>query len=157
MNDESPVFVVGAQRSGTTMLRLMLNAHSCLAIPFELDFLAAMDDKENDFDASTVLRRLAEHPWTRRAQIDFDAEEILKKCPKGHSELFREVFGQWAATQGKMRWGNKTPTYVTEMDRLYGLFPDSQFIHIVRDGRDVAVSLASVSWAFLYSFVLLFL
>jgi hypothetical protein len=128
------------------MLRLMLNAHSCLAIPFELDFLAAMDASEDDFDASRVLKRLAEHPWTHRARIEVNEEEILKKRPRGHSELFREVFGQWAAAQGKIRWGNKTPTYVTELDRLYTLFPDSQFIHIVRDGRDVAVSLGALSW-----------
>ena len=47
---------------------------------------------------------------------------------------------------GMSRWGDKTPGYLTEMQRLHGVFPDAKFLHVIRDGRDVCLSLKKTGW-----------
>jgi hypothetical protein len=56
------------------------------------------------------------------------------------------VFAAYAESRGKPRWGDKTPGYVTHLPQLSRLFPDAQFVHVVRDGRAVAVSLGERPW-----------
>ena len=55
--------------------------------------------------------------------------------------IFAGLFEKNAAGEGKLRWGDKTPYYVLHMPMLLGRFPGAQFIHLIRDGRDVALSL----------------
>lgn len=149
----SPVFIVGAQRSGTTMLRLMLNMHPNLVIPFEsvfipeiyrqLDSYGSLDCKEN---IARLLEVIADHPFVRRGKLIQDKTAILACNPRTYSELVRAIYAVYAESKGKPRWGDKTPSYVTEIDVLRHLFPDCLVIHIVRDGRDVAVSRRGLHW-----------
>jgi hypothetical protein len=148
-----PVFIVGAQRSGTTMLRLMLNAHPSFSVPFETDFLSPLTNKEvprelQDRTAvESALDALAREKFTAKGQIITDRDAILA-CPiRSYADLLNAAFGEYARARGKPRWGVKTPSYQTQLDLLHELFPDSRIIHIVRDGRDVLVSRRRIRWA----------
>ena len=154
LNAESPVpfFIVGAQRSGTTMLRLMLNRHPKIGVPFESDFLSVYNNLPGDGDlgdrrnVEKALDALAEEPLTKRGGVIEDPQAILAHSIDGFSALIDAVFSEYARTRGKLRWGVKSPHYVGELNRLWHLFPGCRFVHLVRDGRDVALSLRRVSW-----------
>jgi hypothetical protein len=60
--------------------------------------------------------------------------------------VLESVYLAYADHRGKRRWGDKTPQYVRIMPLLHELFPRARFVHIVRDGRDVALSYLSVPW-----------
>ena len=65
---------------------------------------------------------------------------------RNYADLVRAIFEEYAKGKGKSRWGDKTPTYVLDLDLLCRLFPNCRVIHLVRDGRDVAVSLLATEW-----------
>ncbi|HUJ10136.1 MAG TPA: sulfotransferase [Verrucomicrobiae bacterium] len=145
---ESPFFIVGAPRSGTTLLRLMLNRHSRLCVPPESHFIVELYEKLGE----NVSRRqfwaaLSLHP--RFLEWKLDAAAVRRKLDGVRCDwrsLWEVVFREYAQTKGKLRWGDKTPDYVEHLDLLHGIFPDAQMIHIVRDGRDVACSLKETPW-----------
>jgi len=147
-----PVFIVGAQRSGTTMLRLMLNAHRSFAVPFESDFLQPLNKglvRKELADKQTVelaLDALANEKFTSKGRIVEDKQAILAHQIGTYAELLVAVFTEYAKSRGKPRWGIKTPSYQTQIDVLQELFPDARVVHIVRDGRDVLVSRRSLPW-----------
>lgn len=147
-----PFFVVGVQRSGTTVLRLMLNKHPRIAVPFETDFLQILPLAESigplgeRANQRVVLEALAKEPFTAKGEILTDVEAVLRHRAGSFGELLAAVFDEWCKARGKPRWGVKTPGYVTEMDTLALHFPEALFIHIVRDGRDVLLSNKGLSW-----------
>jgi hypothetical protein len=150
--EKPPVFIVGAQRSGTTVLRLMLNSHPGLAIAFETNFLPVLDraDTYGDLSEEANRRRLlddfAEEGRMKEAGLVRDREAILAHHVCDFRGFLEAVFVEYAKLNAKRRWGVKCPGWVTCLDRLWDLFPGCQIIHIVRDGRDVALSLSRVSW-----------
>jgi hypothetical protein len=74
----------------------------------------------------------------------FDAERAIASMPsRSYSGVLRAIFDQFAASQGRVRWGDKTPEYCHSLPTLLQLFPDAQFVHVLRDGRDVAQSIFS--------------
>jgi hypothetical protein len=147
-----PVVIVGAQRSGTTMLSLMLNSHPDLAVPFESDFLAPLSQGisrvpfASRADAERAVSALAVEPFSRRGGLVEDPLEVLNECPRDYAELVRFVMARYARRRGKRRWGVKSPGYNARLDEVIELWPDAFLVHIVRDGRDVAVSNRHVSW-----------
>lgn len=120
---DRPVFIVGCQRSGTTLLRLMLDSHSALACGPETLFLSDME-------------RIITTDWHRLARFGFGQDYWLA----GIAAFFGGVHADYAAAHGKRRWIDKSPRYALHMDFIARVFPDAQFIHVIRDGRDVAVS-----------------
>src|SRR5262249_42747737 len=75
-----------------------------------------------------------------------DLREILDSPIANYAEFVHRVFERYAAGRGKARWGDKTPVYVTDIDVIARLFPESKIIHLVRDGRDVALSMRKLGW-----------
>lgn len=73
--------------------------------------------------------------------IDTLTNELVSQGRRKMRDLISGLFEKNAAGEGKSRWGDKTPYYVLHMSALLNWWPDAQFIHIVRDGRDVALSL----------------
>jgi len=118
-----PIFVVGCQRSGTTMLRLMLDSHPHIACGPETRFLAD-------------LERVVGADWKRLSQYGFSQEEWLARI----AAFFGGIQSDYAAAHGKVRWADKSPRYALSMDFITRVFPDAQVVHVIRDGRDVAVS-----------------
>lgn len=128
-------FIVGASRSGTTLLRLMLDAHSELAIGPETHFVPALlkTGSREEF-----LKVLTEHP--RFADQQISAEELKLSEPFDASEAVRAFYGLYAANQDKPIWADKTPRYVRQMPEIQAALPEVRFVHIIRDGRDAALS-----------------
>ncbi|GAA3930715.1 sulfotransferase family protein [Actinoplanes auranticolor] len=156
MPADRPVIVVGCPRSGTTMLQLMLHAHPRIAIPPETRFVLAAYRERRDFGDLAVAanrRALARHivgrQETRFCDLGLDADDVVERIVAGPGTLgsvLGTIFQQYAARFGKPRWGDKRPAYLHNIDILLRLFPDAQFINIVRDGRDCVASLKEMSW-----------
>ena len=144
-------FVVGVSRSGTTLLRLMLDAHPDLAIPAETHFIPKLirNLKKSDDDPRDVA---VETITTHRRWPDFQLDERelsdrigALKDPSA-TEILRAFYGLYAERESKARWGDKSPPYVRKMPRIGSVLPEARFIHLIRDGRDVALSLTEVEW-----------
>lgn len=143
---ERPFFIVGAPRSGSTLLRLMLDGHPRLAIPGEAAFLPAA--LKAGLDKGALLERIIADRWFRDWGLaESDVRIAARRAwPDDAPALVRAVFEAYAAARGKARWGDKTPNHARHVTRIAAAFPDAQFIHLVRDGRDVAASIASKGW-----------
>lgn len=148
-----PFFIVGVQRSGTTMLRLMLNAHPLIAVPFEWGFLrsgeslAAFGDLRDPLAARRLIEDIAGDKFVRKSRIIGDVESVLDRPIEGYGDLVTALLQTYAARRGKRLAGLKAANYSAEIDRIHALLPESKIVHIVRDGRDIAVSNRSISWA----------
>jgi hypothetical protein len=142
-------FVVGVGRSGTTLLRLMLDAHPELTIPPETHFIPDLIDVAEERGATPEL--LLEVIVSERHWGDFglDRDELLERLRAADqltaADAIRSFFSLYAEREGKPRWGDKTPIYVTSMRKIDRTLPEARFIHLIRDGRDVALSRAKRS------------
>jgi hypothetical protein len=154
---KKPIFIVGAPRSGTTLLQYMLRSHPNISLPTgESHFFIPLFRNEEGFGDLTKqenIRAVLEAMYKQSADfldtdihgIQFNIDRLTKEF---HAEgrvtmeaIFSGLFEKNAIGEGKTRWGDKTPYYVLHMKLLLEKFPDAQFIHLIRDGRDVAMSL----------------
>jgi hypothetical protein len=139
-------FVVGLGRSGTTVLRLMLDAHPALTIPPETHFLAPLIQASGHlrFNADTAARLIVEGRHRRWADFGLDPDELLARLraiPDFNTpDALRVFYRLYAEKQGKPRWGDKTPDYVRKMTKIQLALPEARFIHLIRDGRDAGLS-----------------
>ena len=148
---EPAPFVVGVSRSGTTLLRLMLDAHPELAIPPETHFIpeaiAAVRESQAPADAFCTL--VTQCP--RWADFELSNEELAKRVkalePFVLGEAIRIFYRLYAQRFAKSRWGDKTPRYLRHMSTVESLLPEARFVHVIRDGRDVACSVVPLGWA----------
>jgi hypothetical protein len=142
---QTPVpFVVGVGRSGTTMLRLMLDAHPQLTIPPETHFVPDLIEMFESVPVTPdmVYERLVED--RRWEDFHLDAEALRARLetvePFDIEPALRTFYELYAEKEGKPRWGEKTPNYVDRMAQISAVLPEARFIHLIRDGRDVAMS-----------------
>ncbi|MGH2963220.1 MAG: sulfotransferase family protein [Solirubrobacterales bacterium] len=139
-------FVVGVTRSGTTLLRMMLDAHPQLTIPPETHFVPDLIEASREEHASP--ERLHEVVVGNRRWGDFhlDSDALLERFeaiqPLNAGDAIRAFFELYAEGQGKPRWGDKTPIYINRMMLIERALPEARFIHLIRDGRDAALSRA---------------
>lgn len=159
---DRPVFVIGCPRSGTTLLQLMLHSHPRIAIPAETRFLLPAYTARRDFgDLHDAGNRRALAEWivgrkeTKFRDLGLDpamvTEEIVEGPPTLGSAL-SVVFRAYARRFGKPRWGDKRPSYFKHVDVLRRMWPDAQFVHLIRDGRDCVASLKEMPWYTLDSY-----
>ena len=141
-----PFFVVGSARSGTTLLRVILNAHSQVAVPPESRFVMALWTGASEVDTDDFLARLAAHRQYRGWDLEVDAirAELGDARRVPYTRAVEAAYTTYAKKLGKKRWGDKTPRYVMHLPFLSNLFPEARFVHLVRDGRNVALSYAKV-------------
>lgn len=150
-------FVVGIARSGTTLLRLMLDAHPLLAIPPETHFVPKLirlcEQLIEDGATTTDVRRealglITSHP--RWADFGLEAGEVEQRMavhdPLTPADAVRSFYQAYAARHGKPRWGDKSPPYTWRAKTIQRVLPEASFVNLIRDGRDVALSLKDVSW-----------
>jgi Sulfotransferase family len=136
-------FIVGVGRSGTTLLRLMLDAHPDLAIPAETHFLAdVLRVEAGDLTRERFFRIATEAPsWANfgmAAEVFRDTLDHVQ--PFSASGATRAFYELYARLHAKNRWGDKTPPYRASMSGIARLLPEAHFIHLIRDGRDAALS-----------------
>jgi hypothetical protein len=147
------VFVVGCGRSGTTVLRTVLDAHPAVAVAHEAGFVApvglrrARYERPDGFDVDRFVADLDGRPAIR-GNLGFgpaDLRGALDGDPIADvPDAVRRIFASYAARRGKHRYGDKMPGYVLRIDLLAGMFPEARFVHIIRDGRDVALSAMAI-------------
>jgi len=135
----SPFFIVGCGRSGTTLLRTLLNRHPAIAIPLEslfiIDYLRVQDRYDLKYLNSLVIREPELEEWGISVSVE-DLQDSVS-VPRMISKL-HEIY---AESKGKSRWGQKTPRFVRYLDLLGKNFPSSKMIHMIRDPRAVVSSL----------------
>jgi hypothetical protein len=142
---EAPLIVLGVRRSGTTLLRVMLDRSRLLAVPDESYFVPQLAHRHRGtVDPDAFLEDVRRLPTIREWRLT--AEEIEARLRSGMTtgEAIGAVFSAYAARDGKERWGDKTPLYMQYLPLLERLFPAARFVHLVRDGRDAAVSYLAV-------------
>lgn len=137
-----PIFIVGCPRSGTTLLRDLLNLHPDLAFPPESHFIPrlykAYGDPRSDREARKLAAAVLRTSWIRNWGLEMTPADFAS-C-RSYREFVARLFEAWARREGKSRWGDKTPVYVVDIATLLEVFPTCKIIHIYRDGRDVALS-----------------
>lgn len=136
---EPPFFIVGCGRSGTTLLRSMLNQHTRLAIPFEslfmLDYLRASENVSIEVMKHILLRDHEFNIWKMNLRLeDLNGIESAK-------ELMDRIHSIYLRKTGKERWGQKTPRFVRFWPLLKSHYPGAKFIIVLRDPHAVASSL----------------
>ncbi len=150
----APIFVVGCARSGTTMLRRMLDANSELAVTRESHFIPALwrrraaFERDGAIDAEKLAGDIVGGFRFSRWRLPEDAvwRKVRGLERPGFADVVEAVYRAYAEHHGKPRWGDKTPGYVAEIPTIAALFPEARFVHLLRDGRDVALSLLDVAW-----------
>jgi hypothetical protein len=148
---KDPVFVVGHGRSGTSILSTLIRTHMRVAFGTESQFfiryyrqLARYGDLARDANRRLLIEDLSRERFFQRSKkygvrIDVD-RAVAESEPRSYAGVLAAIMRQNAECQQMDRWGDKTPEYTAHLPVLHQLFPTAQFIHIVRDGRDVALS-----------------
>ena len=136
-----PLILLGVSRSGTTLLRVILDRSPGVAIPDESFFVPVLARRHGrTIDTKRFLDNLARIPAIRGWGITpaSVAPRIRDGMPVG--QAIAAIYEAYADSAGKPRWGDKTPMYMRHLDVLDELFPDAQYVHLIRDGRDAALS-----------------
>jgi hypothetical protein len=143
-------FIVGSPRSGTTVLRLMLDAHPLLAIPPETHFLPAVLHLGSEGKAlrEEFFETIVRSPrWNDFHLSDRELKERLEAVePFNRTQGLHTFYGMYAERRNKPLWGDKTPGYVLHLRLIAAALPNARFIHLIRDGRDVVASLRKLWW-----------
>ncbi len=127
-----PIFIGGAGRSGTTLLRVVLDSHSRIACGPELKVIPSVASLWADFHALGAV--LADS----RVQGD-DIDRVFGR-------LIVDLLEPLRRGAGKPRVAEKSPNNVFFFPHLHRMFPDASFLHMLRDGRDVVASLLTMRW-----------
>lgn len=147
----SPFFIVGSPRSGTTLLQTLLDAHPSLAIPPEshvFDHFYELTGSYGDLRTPEALERFAadllQDERIKRWGLAMGPQEFCRgiQAPVSFRKILERLFTLYAEKEGKSRWGDKTPEHTLFLSAVLQTFPEARFIHLVRDGRDVAESLS---------------
>ncbi len=142
------VFIVGCPRSGTTLLQRMLDNHGDLAVANDTHFIPRVIAKETETDprlTADLVERVRSYRRLDRLGLTEEHLSEAAFAASSFSEFVSLLYDAFAHLHGKTLAGEKTPDYGQHIDRLISLFPEARFIHIVRDGRDVALS--TIDWA----------
>jgi Sulfotransferase family len=138
-------FIVGVSRSGTTSLRLALGAHPQLAIPPETHFVPELVEtcQTGGVGAEEVVRLLAEEPhWPLFGLAPAAVRARLPTSGRVKPRAaLRAFYGAYAEARGRPRWGDETPGYLHGMRQIAAALPEARFVHVIRDVRDVALSM----------------
>jgi len=133
-----PFFLVGSERSGTTLLRLMLSHHPRVSCAPEFEFLVDRIGEDGRFPD---VERYRHYLATNRV---FRPHGLLVDAALDYPELARSFLAQFAAREEKEVHG---ATCHHAFHHLPEIWPGARFVHLLRDGRDVARSCIGMGWA----------
>jgi len=154
-----PIFIVGVARSGTTLLQYMLRSHPRISMPTgESHFMIPLyrnEDRFGDLHQLENVRQVLQEMYRISANfletdlhgMRFDIETLSRELrAQGRDTIPKIIAGLFeknACGEGKARWGDKTPYYILHLRTIKEMFPNAQIIHVIRDGRDCALSMLS--------------
>lgn len=150
MASSDPIYIIGTERSGSNLLRLMLDAHSGIVVPHPphvLHFFAPIEKCYGDLGNRARLRLLVEdvvelvraHIYAWDIALDVDAITDAAR-PRDALGVMAAIYEAARAASGKRRWGNKSTFMVHHVERALARDRGARFVWLVRDPRDVAVS-----------------
>jgi hypothetical protein len=137
----APLILLGVSRSGTTLLRVILDRSPGIAIPDESFFVPLLARRHRGrVDVARFLNDLSR--LSVLAEWGLRPRDVAPLLTRGMAtgEAIAAIFEAFALKAGKPRWGDKTPMYMRHLGMLERLFPDAQCVHLIRDGRDAAAS-----------------
>jgi hypothetical protein len=145
------VFIVGCPRSGTTLLQRILDAHPEVAVCPETFWIPYYFKKQigltpDGLIAPDLISRLFDYYKFYRMKAGREELERLSASggPMRYADFVTRVFDLYGEIRGKPLVGDKTPDYVRNLRTLHTLWPTAKFVHLIRDGRDVALS--AINW-----------
>ncbi len=153
MNHQSPFFILANPRSGSSLLRIVCDCNENLTVPPESGFLLWWRTKYSNITAKDIctpdiLNELVEdilsskkfETWKIEKEQLLDFLKLHK--PRSYAEVGSLVYYFQAHTRGKHPkiWGDKNNYYIHHLEEIIELYPEARFIHLIRDGRDVACS-----------------
>lgn len=153
-------FIVGTGRCGTTVLSQALNSHSRICVPHELQIIVSIGNGDRlydkyvsgefkDYRADDFIRLIEDCcPYHFGRYFDYVGhfKEDLRYPQMDLRELLTGLFDHICYSYKKDVFLEQTPWYGQRLDILRDLFPGMKVIHVVRDGRDVAVSFSRTPW-----------
>ncbi len=152
LRSKAPVFVVGCPRSGTTLLYHMLLSSGNFAIyRAESQVFNVLEPRFGDLSVASRKRKLlnawcASSLFTKSGLDEAEVRrKVLAECRNG-GDFLRIVMQAMLRQQGVERWADSTPEHLLYLDRIKATIPNALVIHIIRDGRDVALSLQKQGW-----------
>ncbi len=129
----APVFIGGAGRSGTTLLRVMLDSHPYISCGPEMKVLPLICKFQTELKSGFA-------EFLNSYQVSDEKIDLLFR------DLINGLFSSHLQANGKRRWAEKTPHNLLYIRQLSRIFPEARFVHVLRDGRDVAASLVEMQW-----------
>jgi hypothetical protein len=149
------VFIVGCPRSGTTLLRRLVDAHPQIAIIHQSRFIPYFFERRRGLTpeglvTTKLVDRLLEARGVKNLETSRELLESLVETgePVSYSTFVTGVFDLYGKGQGKRLVGDKVPGYVRSIPTLHALWPEARFVHLIRDGRDVCMS--AINWSRAY-------
>jgi len=151
---DSPIFIVSAPRSGSTLLRLIIDAHPKIAIPppgYLFNMIYPYIYSYGNLGVTENLMELAEDiletPTLKKWGLTMDPEAVVSGVKEpSFKGVYEFVHTAYMQRQGKIRWGNKSPRNVHFVPDIKTLFPGAKIVHLLRDGRDVALEIAEADF-----------
>ncbi len=153
MNENGPFFILANPRSGSSLLRIICDSHPNICIPPESGFMEwwylkyqkwSISDSINPHTIDVFIRDLLTSKKFETWQFNIEVFKniIRNELPKNYAELIACVYLSFGKQRGKevTVWGDKNNYYIHKTEILNKLYPNAKYIHLVRDGRDVAVS-----------------
>jgi hypothetical protein len=146
--DSPYFFIIGSQRSGTTLLRLILNSNDKIAIPTEATFLMPFlnkglvsTSKIYKTEADTLFNYLWGNSQFQKWELTkSDLKNVIFK-QETIKDIISDLYRVFSAKHNKTIAGDKSPTFIRKLPIIKRAFPHAKFIYIVRDGRDTFLSL----------------
>jgi SAM-dependent methyltransferase len=131
-----PILIFGVPRSGTTLLRTLLNCHPHIACGPEAPWLA----NHQPTNIMALFEGLTSGEYSFSRNFGVPPERVLARM----REFVDGLFTDFARQQGKLRWAHKTPDDCLYAPFFTQLFPEARYLHLVRHPLDVALSTARV-------------
>lgn len=155
IHQEAPVFILGAKRGGTTLLKRIIESHSSITIPppdwfyhFIYPHLYSYGDLTQRSNLTALISDCLQLPtirshWRLTVEVDYVLDRLLEASYRG---VIATLFRCYAETNPTLLWGSKTPGNVFWLPEIYEDFPEAKFIFIYRDGRDVSIDQVDTEW-----------